>query len=117
MHKIFIVDDDETTMEVLTVILEDAGYATVSAYDGSQVEKMIISEPPDLLLIDLVMPDQEGVEVIMKLRKKNKTLPIIAMSSFNQSYLTMAEALGANKSIAKPIDRLLLLSHINALLD
>ncbi len=116
MKKILIVDDDEIIVELLTVVLEDAGYATVSAFDGAEVMSKIREHRPDLLLIDLVMPKQEGIETIRQVRKANEDLPIIAMSSFNQHYLDMVQGLGANRSVTKPFDMPKLLGQIEELL-
>ena len=71
---------------------------------------------PDLLLIDLVMPKQEGIETIRQVRKTYDDLPIIAMSSFSEHYLEMVEGLGANRSVTKPFDMPKLLAQIEELL-
>ena len=117
MYKILIVDDDALVIESLTTVLEDAGYNTISSSDGRQVGKLISSEHPDLILLDIVMPAQEGIETIMSLRKENITLPIFAMSSYEQDYLEMAKRLGADQSFNKPVDIDKLLAAISETLS
>ena len=117
MYKILIVDDDALVIESLTTVLEDAGYNTISSSDGRLVGKLISSEHPDLILLDIVMPAQEGIETIMSLRKENITLPIFAMSSYEKDYLEMAKRLGADQSFNKPIDIDKLLAAISETLS
>lgn len=117
MKKILVVDDDEITLDVVAALLESAGYEVMTAYDGSEVMAKLKEMSPDLLLMDLVMPNQEGIETIVQVRKQYKHIPVIAMSSFNVEYLSIAQSLGANASVMKPIHRNDLLSKIQGLLS
>ncbi len=117
MKKILVVDDDEITLDVVAALLESAGYHVITASDGSEVMVKLREMNPDLLLIDLVMPNQEGMETILLVREQYGDIPVIAMSSFEKEYLSMAKFLGANASIMKPINRNDLLSTIQGLLN
>ena len=79
------------------------------------------AHPADLIITDIVMPEKEGIETIMELRRSSPTIPIIAISGGGhetpENYLILAERLGANKSFAKPVDREKMLQAVGELLD
>lgn len=76
------------------------------ARNGAQAVHECFSQPPDLVILDLIMPEQEGLETIIELREMNSRLPILAISGGGRNtpedYLDMAQKLGANQVLAKP---------------
>ncbi len=120
MAKILLVDDDEYVRFILSRYLKKAGHSAIEFASGRGVNDAIKSESPDLLLTDIVMPDVEGMEVILNARAEHPGLPIIAISgggNFNQQgYLETALALGANAALEKPINETKLLELIDQLL-
>jgi diguanylate cyclase (GGDEF)-like protein len=106
-QRILVVDDNEDNIEVLKVRLESWGYRTTSAYNGADALKSVESEPPDLILLDVMMPEISGIEVA-RLIKANKVLPFIpiimqtALDSTEDKVVGL-EA-GADDYITKPID-------------
>ena len=104
--------------EVLAAALSHAGHTVVQADGGRQGEKIFRAEPADLVITDLVMPDREGLETIMALRRERPDLPIIAMSGGMRSpvYLALAAKLGAQRTLAKPFAPEVLLRAIDELL-
>ena len=99
------IDDDPAVRGFLRQILAGAGYVVVEAADGksgmSKIERQVI----DLVITDLVMPEQEGLETLQRLRVERPNLPVIAISgAFGGSYLKTARRLGATAALAKPID-------------
>ncbi len=113
MACILVVDDDPGIREVLSEALTFHGHEVVVATDGAQGLRVAASTPPDLVITDIVMPEKEGLETIMELRRTWPELKIIAISGGGvagpQGYLLPAEKLGADRSLAKPfrIDELL----------
>jgi len=120
MDRILIIEDDYQLRKLLTIVLEKEGYEIIGASNGKIGLKLSLEEPFDLILTDLVMPDKEGLETIIEIRKKS-VVKIIAMSgggSFEpEVYLAMAKKLGANKTIEKPFDMSALISMVKELLS
>jgi DNA-binding response OmpR family regulator len=121
MARILIIDDEAMMRDLLKRILEREGYETVTASSGNDGIKIHRENPADLIITDLIMPEKEGIETIMELRRDFKDVKIIAMSGGGkidpETYLHMAKILGAIKTIAKPFDRKELLKTIQELLE
>jgi DNA-binding NtrC family response regulator len=109
MPRILVIDDDEIMNDMLIQMLSEAGYETCSAADGSRGLKMFNSQFFDLIVTDIVMPEKEGLETILAIRKINKNIPVIAISGGGkirpEGYLTMAQQFGADYAFQKPFDR------------
>ena len=105
--RILVVDDHEDNIEVLKVRLESWGYLTASAYNGADALKYVESTPPDLILLDVMMPEMDGNEVARRI-KGNTALPFIPiiMQTALASTDSKVEGLeaGADDYITKPID-------------
>jgi DNA-binding response OmpR family regulator len=108
MTKILVIDDDTIVRMTVVQILEDAGYEVSSAEDGARGMALFLSEPPDLVVTDIIMPEQEGIETIGQMRKARPDAKIIAMSGGgrigNTDFLKIALALGAMNAVPKPFD-------------
>jgi len=121
MHRILLVDDDESFRKMLHVTLKRAGYDVVDARDGNEALKSFRAQPPDLVLTDLIMPDKEGLETIMELRAAQPDLKIIAMSGGGRNcpgdYLKVARQMGAAQVLAKPFSNQELLDAVRQVLD
>lgn len=106
MADILLVDDDAALRSVLRKVLELRGHDVREADDGARVMGMIERDLPDLLVIDLYMPEKEGIETIVEVREAYPGLPILAVSGGGTmgpgGPLGDAEALGADASLAKP---------------
>ena len=106
-HRILIVDDHEDNVELLRARLEARGYATLSAVDGEEAIEVAEREKPDLILLDVMMPKLNGIEVARHL-KANKSLPFmpIVLQTALDSAESTAEGLdaGADDYITKPIN-------------
>lgn len=102
--RILVVDDDAGVRDVLKSMLEMAGYSVSVAENGKEAMRALRVEGADLILTDLVMPEQEGIETIKALRQEYPHLRVIAMSgAFGGDYLRIAAYLGAHGTLAKPI--------------
>jgi PAS domain S-box-containing protein len=82
-HKIMVVDDDTKAVQFLTEQLEAAGFITIPAYGGQQAIDVAVSASPDLIILDLMMPEVNGFEVIAQLRKNTHTrdIPVIILTA------------------------------------
>jgi CheY-like chemotaxis protein len=82
-HKILIVDDNRLILQALAEHLESNGYETMVASNGKEALDLVKAEPPDLIIMDLVMPEMDGIEATRLLRQtpKFRNLPIVAFTS------------------------------------
>jgi CheY-like chemotaxis protein len=121
MTRILVIDDDSEVRSLLRRILERAGYQVAEASDGREGIKICRSEPVRLVITDIIMPEMEGMEVIMALRREFPAIRVIAISGGARiqphGYLIMAEKLGAHRTFSKPFDRKELLSAVRELMD
>lgn len=102
--RILIVDDDAGVRQVLKSMLVVAGYTVALANNGREAMERLGRERFDLIITDLVMPEQEGIETIKLLRRDYPEVKIIAISgAFGGDYLRIAGFLGAHRTIAKPV--------------
>ena len=97
-------------------MLRHGGHAVIEAEDGQEGMRLFGTDRPDVVVTDIVMPKNEGIETILNLRRTNPTLPILAISGRSSFYLHMAQKLGANGTLAKPFRAADLLREINKLL-
>jgi DNA-binding response OmpR family regulator len=120
-HTILLVEDDADGAEALRAILEGEGYVVRLAGDGRQGQKAIEQGGVDLVLTDILMPNQDGLEMLLACRRHNAQMPVIAMSGGSSRMPEMdlpkfAGMLGARAGFAKPLNLPLLLSTIAGLL-
>jgi DNA-binding response OmpR family regulator len=119
MARVLIVEDDQALCSVLQQTLENVGHAVTIAESGRTAIRLLRKDPFDLVLTDLVLPDQDGIEIIMMLRKERPAMPILAMSgrlSNAPLYLAIAQKLGAKQTLSKPFTREQLLAAVTELL-
>jgi CheY-like chemotaxis protein len=119
-EKILIVDDDIDTLRLIGLMLQRQGYQIVAANHGNQALRIAINEAPDLILLDIMMPDLDGFEVTRRLREDSRTghIPIILFTAKSQQEdrETGLKA-GADGYLTKPIQPNLLFEHIRGTLD
>jgi CheY-like chemotaxis protein len=116
--KILVIDDDHLVRYALAKVLQRNGYDVVTASDGKRAMTVFRDEAPDLVITDIIMPEQEGIETIGLLRRERPDIKIIAISGGgrirNVDFLEMARSLGADAVIAKPFEAEELLSKLRA---
>ncbi|MBI5766254.1 MAG: response regulator [Verrucomicrobia bacterium] len=113
MSRILLIEDDAPLRGVMAEALQSAGHEVLQAEDGRQGLEIFTIAPADLVVTDLIMPGQEGIETIMQLRRDHPGLPILAVSgsvAHAGVYLDLARKLGASRTLAKPfsVEELLL---------
>jgi DNA-binding response OmpR family regulator len=120
MKHVLIVDDDDQIRGLLCETFGQAGYDTLSAANGLEALEMVNELPCDIIIADILMPEKEGIELIMDLRLQRPDMPIIAMSGGGHvgagKYLGIAERLGVKATFQKPFDRRELLRTVEGLL-
>ncbi len=105
MARILIIEDDDLLRSVIATALTQFGHIVLQAGEGRVGCDLFRAAPCDLVLTDLIMPGQEGIETIMRLRHDYPGLPIIAMSggsTHTKSYLSIAIKFGVRSVLAKP---------------
>jgi hypothetical protein len=101
--RILLVDDEPGVLTFAGVVLREAGYDVVTGDDGNVALSLVRSHPFDLMIIDLVMPEREGLDTMMRLRDSHPALPIVAISgAFGGRFLHSAAMLGARATLGKP---------------
>ncbi|MDY0187499.1 MAG: response regulator [Syntrophus sp. (in: bacteria)] len=121
MPQILIVEDDDELRTVLKEVLEQEGYGVVEASDGRAAMEMQRLTGADLVITDLIMPEMDGIETIMALRKGFPWVKIIAMSGGHRAgpraFLNLAKALGAHRTLHKPFVFQDMLEAVDELLE
>lgn len=113
--KILVIDDDMLLRRMLTRILHTEGHEVLTAADGTRAMAVFRQEKPDVVITDIVMPEQEGLETILTLRRDDNPVKIIAISGADAEMLDVARLIGADDIIEKPFRAEELLSRIRAL--
>lgn len=118
-EKILVVDDDVDTLRLIGLMLQRQGYQIVAANNGHQALSMAQSEKPDIILLDVMMPDMDGYEVTRRLRAdpETETIPIIMFTAKSQvdDKVTGFEV-GADDYLTKPTQPRELFAHVKAVL-
>ena len=116
--RVLVADDDADMRAWLRSALESAGHAVLEAANGKRAMDLMKREVVDLVITDLAMPEQEGIETIRQLRQEHPTLKIIAISgSLGKTFLPVAKILGAAAVLQKPIQLDNLLQTVQRLLN
>jgi DNA-binding response OmpR family regulator len=106
---------------MLRIVLENSGYQVREAANGKIALDIFTQSPSDLIITDLIMPDKEGIELIMQVRRSHPEVKIIAMSGGGRinplDYLNLAQKFGADYSIAKPFSNRELLDKVKMVLE
>jgi CheY-like chemotaxis protein len=120
MSRVLVIDDDDQMLDVLSQILARAGYEVVKAVNGREGLASVRANPVDLVVTDLLMPEMEGIETIMELRREFPGTRIIAISGGAKrgihDFLPLAKRLGAERVLAKPFERQDLLDAVEGVL-
>ncbi len=118
-RKILVVDDEAVLRETLAYNLEQAGYQTITASDGIAALEMAHREKPDLIILDLMLPEIDGLEVCRQLRREDETsrMPILMLTAKGDEIdKVVGLEIGADDYVTKPFSRRELLARVRALL-
>ncbi|MFC2081270.1 response regulator [Bacteroidota bacterium] len=121
MGRILIIDDEPYILLMLKKMLERAGYEVDLASNGKEGMALFDKDSADLVITDIIMPDKEGLELILDMKKKKPELKIIAMSGGGrispESYLECAKHFGAEKVFQKPFKQKEMVSAVKELVS
>ncbi len=118
-EKILLVDDEEDILELLSYNLEREGYKTIRVLTGEDALRKIEINKPDLMILDLMLPGVDGLEITRRLKSNSKTagLPIIMLSAKGEeSDVVTGLELGADDYITKPFSPRILVARVKAML-
>ena len=119
MSSILVVDDEDQIRRLICETLERAGYHVTEARDGKEALSLYRLAPADLVIMDILMPDQDGLETTVALRRESPDVKIIVITGGNDmigilNYLDVAKMLGAHSTLQKPFEMKTLLETIQA---
>ena len=121
MRKVLIIDDEPYILLMLKKMLEKAGYEVDLASNGKEGLDLFGKNAADLVITDIIMPDKEGLEIILEMKKQRPDLKIIAISGGGrispESYLECAAHFGASRVFQKPFKQKELVSAVNELIE
>jgi DNA-binding NtrC family response regulator len=116
MSHILVIDDDEQVRNYFRVLLEENGYQVDTAMNGIAGIKRVKESEFDAVILDLIMPEKEGIETLMELRREYPDITVITVSGGGKmspdNYLPITKTLGAAYAFQKPVDQKELLSAL-----
>lgn len=114
MYNILVVDDDKEIVGAIEIYLKKEGYKIFKSYNGNQALETLKKEEIHLIILDIMMPEKDGLETLEELRKQ-KTIPVILLSAKSEDY-DKIEGLnsGADDYITKPFNPLELIARVNS---
>lgn len=112
---VLIVDDERPIVDILKYNLEKEGYETIEAYDGEEALSMALTNNPDVILLDVMLPKMDGFEVCRKVREKRPTVPILMLTAREEEVdKVLGLELGADDYITKPFSVRELMARVKA---
>jgi DNA-binding response OmpR family regulator len=118
VKRIIVVDDDKEIREIIHFVLSRNGFEVVTASDGKQLAALLAEEKPDLIILDVMMPGQDGYQIFNRLRRDPQTrqVPVMIMTAHAEHiYERISVDLGAADHITKPFHPLELVEKIKGL--
>ncbi len=116
---VLVVDDNQQNLELLQAYLEDVDCQAIPARDGLEALEIIAKDPPDLILLDVMMPKMSGFEVCKRIKNDPKTsdIPVIMVTALNEfGDIERAIDSGTDDFLSKPVNKLELLTRIKTML-
>lgn len=115
-NRVLLVDDDQKLQKLLTEYLEDNGFRVLSLMDGSQVLKTIGTKSPDLIILDIMLPGKDGLEILKEIRRESR-LPVIMLTAKGEDTdRIVGLELGGDDYLTKPFNPRELLARMKAVL-
>jgi CheY-like chemotaxis protein len=115
MQKILVVDDDDAVRDLICTLLETEGYELMQAQSGHIALQLLQHDTPDLIVLDYMMPELDGIELSQRMRAipNCAALPILLVTAFEKGFKRISpSALGVNAFLVKPINPETLLSQV-----
>jgi two-component system response regulator MtrA len=112
--KILVVDDDEALAEMIGIVLNNDGFETYFCYDGNEANDMYRSVRPDLVLLDLMLPGKDGIEILRELRKESDTPVVMLTAKSETADVVRGLEAGADDYVPKPFKPAELVARVRA---
>ncbi|WP_319043079.1 response regulator transcription factor [Kribbella solani] len=116
MTRLLVVDDEATVRELLSATLRFAGFDVTSAATATEAVAAAVAEPPDLVLLDVMLPDMDGFDVVQRLRDHGPVPVLFLTARDGQADKIHGLSLGADDYVTKPFDLKELIARIRAVL-
>ena len=114
MYNILVVDDDKEIVNAIDIYLKKEGYNVLKAYNGKQALEVIEKNEIHLVILDIMMPEKDGIETLEDIRN-DKTIPVILLSAKSEDYDKIGGLnAGADDYITKPFNPLELIARVNS---
>jgi two-component system alkaline phosphatase synthesis response regulator PhoP len=116
LRKVLVVDDEASIVELIRFNLEKEGYEVVEAYDGVEALRVVRAESPDLIILDLMLPGIDGIEVCQAVRRES-SVPIIMLTAKGEEFdKVLGLSVGADDYVTKPFSIRELVARVKAVL-
>lgn len=116
-QKILVVDDEESIVTLIKYNLEQSGYEVITAFDGEQGKNKAIDEQPDLIILDLMLPKLDGIEVCKQLRQQKVMTPIFMLTAKDDEFdKIFGLEIGADDYMTKPFSPREMIARVKAIL-
>lgn len=116
-QKILVVDDEQSIVTLLKYNLETAGYIVEVAYDGEEALKKVETEQPELILLDVMLPKKDGIEVCKTIRSDKNLVPILMLTAKDDEFdRVLGLELGADDYMTKPFSPREVVARVKAIL-
>ena len=118
--RIFVVDDDKEIREIVTFVLKRNGFEVAVACNGDQLQHLLVQQIPDLIILDVMMPGEDGYHIFSTLRSDPQTrhVPVVIMTAHPEDiYERISVDLGAAEHMTKPFHPFELVEKVKALLQ
>ncbi len=118
MAQILVIDDDVSLLQMMSLMLKRADHTPILAQSGKEGIDIAHTQHPDMIIVDVMMPDRSGYDVCRELREDpvTKDIPLMILTALTEEYREQAEESGADDFVTKPITRNDLVEHIDELL-
>lgn len=117
MSKILVVDDEESILTLLKFNLEKSGFQVITSFDGREALRIIELEKPDLVVLDLMLPGLDGMEVLKTLRQEKNNTPVLMLTAKNDELdKILGLELGADDYLTKPFSPREVIARVKAIL-
>ena len=114
MYNILVVDDDKEIVNAIEIYLSQEGYNIIKAYDGEEALEKINENEIHLIILDIMMPNKDGIETLQELRR-DKTIPVIMLSAKSEDYDKISGLnTGADDYVTKPFNPLELIARVKS---
>jgi two-component system, OmpR family, alkaline phosphatase synthesis response regulator PhoP len=117
LKKVLVVDDEQSIVTLLKYNLQQAGYEVITAMDGEEGKNLALTENPDFIILDLMLPKIDGIEVCKQIRQQRKSTPILMLTAKDEEFdKVLGLELGADDYMTKPFSPREVIARVKAIL-